>query len=414
MTTSLSLQDPLTLPCGTQIKNRLMKSAMCEGLATWDNRVTPELIRLYARWAQGGVGLLMTGNVMVDRRALGEPGNLVIEDERDLDELKAWAQAGSQNNTSFWMQINHPGKQAIRSLNRVAYAPSAIPFPKDMRAFFAPPKELTHAEIEELIARFARTAAIAKKVGFAGVQIHGAHGYLVSQFLSPKHNQRNDQWGGSAENRRRFPLEIYHAMRRAVGDDCPISIKLNSADFQRGGFTEDESIALIQALSDAGINLIEISGGTYEKPIMMQAKRNQQKASTQAREAYFMDFAERARKATDTPLVVTGGFRTAQGMQAALHSNAIDLIGLGRLRAVEPDAPKRILRAENPRHQVQPIRTGIKPVDQRALMEIMWYGRQMRRMAKGQEPKPQESALKSLAFTLMEGGWGIFSTRRAR
>lgn len=409
-----TLQSSLTFPSGARVKNRLMKSAMSEGLATWDNRMTDALIRLYARWADGGVGLLMTGNVMIDRRALGEPGNLVIEDERDLEMLQEWATAGSRNNTSFWMQINHPGKQAIRSLNTVAYAPSAIPFAKDMRAFFAPPKELSDVEIEDLIERFGRTAGIAKKVGFAGVQIHGAHGYLVSQFLSPKHNQRNDAWGGTAEKRRRFVLEVYRAMRREVGEEFPVGIKLNSADFQRGGFSENESLELIEALSDAGIDLIEISGGTYEAPIMMTADHNRQKASTRAREAYFLDFAERARNATQTPLVVTGGFRTAQGMQDALTSGAIDVVGLGRLLAVEPDAPLRILQNQNPIHHVKPIRTGIKMVDQRALMEIMWYGRQMRRMGNGEEPKPNESALKSFAFTLMEEGWGIFASRRAR
>src|SRR5690554_797269 len=291
-----ALAQPLTLRNGTIIKNRLMKSAMSEGLGTADNRMTRQLIRLYDRWAKGGVGLLVTGNVMVDRRALGEPGNLVVEDERDLGMLQAWATAGTQENTQFWMQINHPGKQVMRTLVKDPVAPSAIPFRTDMSRFFATPRALKELEIEEIIQRFGNTAAIAKKAGFTGVQIHAAHGYLVSQFLSGHHNQRTDQWGGSAENRRRFVLEVYKEIRRQVGDAFPVGIKLNSADFQRGGFTEEESLEVIRELSAAGMDLIEISGGTYEEPAMT-GKEYPKKESTLKREAYFLEFAEKARQA---------------------------------------------------------------------------------------------------------------------
>ena len=236
------LNQPFTLPNGSVIKNRLVKSALSETLGTTDNHVTMGLARLYQRWAMGGMGILITGNVMIDQRALGEPNNVVVEDERDLELLTAWAKAGTQNGTQLWMQINHPGKQSPKGLNKQNVSPSAIPFGKELAPFFGQPRELTEAEILDIIQRFGRTAAIAKKAGFSGVQIHGAHGYLVSQFLSGYHNQRSDQWGGNAENRRRFVLAVYAEMRKQVGDKFPIGIKLNSADFQKGGFTEEESL----------------------------------------------------------------------------------------------------------------------------------------------------------------------------
>jgi 2,4-dienoyl-CoA reductase-like NADH-dependent reductase (Old Yellow Enzyme family) len=191
-----TLDQPLRLPCGAVLANRQLKSAMSESLATYDNRITDALVRLYERWAQGGIGVCVTGNVMVDRRALGEPGNVVLEDDRDMALLQRWAEAGRGHNTAIWMQLNHPGKQVPRGLNREAVSPSAVPFRPDLQRFFATPRALEAKEIEELVTRFATSAAFAKRAGFSGVQIHGAHGYLVSQFLSPHHNIREDAWGG--------------------------------------------------------------------------------------------------------------------------------------------------------------------------------------------------------------------------
>lgn len=418
MTQSLSpaqvLAQSFTLPNGSVIKNRLAKSAMSEGFGTWDNRVTPGLVRLYERWADGGTGLCITGNVMIDRRALGEPGNVVVEDERDIELLTAWAKGGTRNGTQLWMQINHPGKQVMRTLVSDPVAPSAIPFGKDMQAFFATPRALTEAEIEDIIQRFGRTAAIAKKAGFSGVQIHGAHGYLVSQFLSGHHNQRTDRWGGNPENRRRFVLEVFREMRANCGKNFPIGIKLNSADFQKGGFTEEESLDVIRALSEAGIDHIEISGGTYEAPIMAGAKNAFVKDSTRKREAYFIEFAEKARAAVKTPLMVTGGFRSSAGMADAITGGAVDFVGIARSLAIEPDLPNRLLAGKEARHEVKTISTGIPMVDKMAMMEVMWYSRQLHRMAKGKKPRPNESGLWSLLATLAENGWGTFQSRRLR
>lgn len=409
------LAQPFTLPNGVVVKNRLVKSAMSESLATWDNRVTPELVRLYGRWADGGTGLLITGNVMIDRRALGEPGNVVLEDDRDMERLREWAHAGTRNGAQLWMQINHPGKQVMRSLNREAVAPSAIPFEnRELAAVFLKPRALTEAEIQDLIQRFGRTAELAQQAGFTGVQIHGAHGYLVSQFLSARHNQRNDQWGGSPENRRRFVLEVYREMRRRCGPGFSIAIKLNSADFQKGGFSEEESLGVIRALAEAGIDHIEISGGTYEAPAMAGKRQAPARESTRRREAYFLEFAEKARAAVKTPLVVTGGFRSLHGMAEAIAGGAVDFVGLARGIAIEPDLPQRLLAGKEPRFQVRPISTGIPLVDNMAMMEVMWYSRQLHRLGRGRNARPNESGLWSLLCTLAANGWGTLQTRRLR
>lgn len=404
------IAQPLQLARGLVLKNRLAKSALSEALGSIDNRVTPELIRLYQRWATSGAGLLMTGNVMIDRRALGEPGNVVLEDERDLLRLQQWAAAATSQGTRLWMQINHPGKQAPRGMNRENVAPSAIGFGEKLAPFFPVPRALKESEIEDIIERFGNAAATAQKAGFNGVQLHGAHGYLISQFLSPHHNRREDAWGGTAVKRRRFVTQVYREVRRRVGEDFPIGIKLNSADFQRGGFTEAESLGVIKALAKAGIDLIEISGGTYEEPAMQGLR----KASSVAREAYFLEFAEKVRTEVDVPLMVTGGFRTLAGMEAPLRANALDLIGLGRILAVEPDAPARLLRGEETRQRVQPLSTGFKYLDGMGSLEVTWYTRQLHRMGRGEAPAPDENPLKSFVLDLRDKGVGIFRTRRLR
>lgn len=404
---TVSIDQPLTLPCGVVVKNRLGKSAMSEALGTRDNRVTGKLATLYRRWAEGGSGLLVTGNVMIDRRALGEPNNVVLEDRRDMAALKAWAQAGTADGTQLWMQLNHPGKQSPAMLSRQPVAPSAIGFSNPaLKRFFATPRALTGDEIQGLITRFATSAALAREAGFTGVQVHGAHGYLVNQFLSPLHNQREDEWGGSLENRMRFVCEVYRAIRASVGDDFPVSIKLNSADFQRGGFTEEESMQVVQRLGELGMDLIEISGGTYEKPRMAGQDAPQ---STREREAYFLDYAEQVRQRVSTPLMVTGGFRTTAGMQAALASGATDMLGLARPLALAPAMPREVLAGRAVTSEVKPIRTGIKPVDDMAMMEVSWYTLQLDRLGRGKAPLPDASGLGSLLKVL-----GVVTWRRLR
>lgn len=408
------LSKPLKLKNSSVIPNRFAKSAMSETLGTIDNRVTKELVTLYRTWAEGGTGLSITGNVMVDRGHIGEPQNVVLEDERDIELLKAWAEAGKVDGKQIWMQLNHPGKQIPKMLNKSPVSPSAIPFSKALQSMFGTPRALTGPEIEDIVQRFAHSAAIAEQAGFDGVQIHGAHGYLVSQFLSPHHNQRTDEWGGSAEKRMRFVLEIYRAIRALTQSGFCVGIKVNSADFQRGGFTEEESLAVIDALASEGIDLVEISGGNYENPAMAKgAQKGKEtddvKQSTLAREAYFLEFAEKVRKRADVPLMVTGGFRTSEGMAHAVASGATDLVGLGRPLVVEPDLPNRILAGESFASVVRPIKTGVRMIDNMALMEVSWYTRQLDRMGKGKQPRQHDRGLWSLVEVL-----GVMTTRGVR
>ena len=408
------LNQPLHLPNGSMLRNRLAKAAMSETLGTYDNRPTADLVQLYRRWASSGLGLIMTGNVMIDRRALGEPGNVVIEDEADLPVLRQWAQAATGQGVAIWAQLNHPGKQSTKGLNAYNLAPSAVAFREDMAAFFETPREATASEIQDIIERFGRSAAICKKAGFSGVEIHGAHGYLISQFLSPHHNRRTDEWGGSAEKRRRFVMAVYAEVRRQVGADFSVGIKLNSADFQRGGFSEEDSMETVRALADAGIDLIEISGGTYEAPAMGGGMQESKKASTVAREAYFLEFAEKLRANVKVPLMVTGGFRTVAGMNAALRSGALDLVGLARLLAIDPDAPAALLQGRDSAQQVRTISTGIKAVDRMGIMEVLWYERQLKRIARGKAPRPNEGGLSAFLKSALGSSWGTFRTRRLR
>ena len=405
------LTNPLTLPCGKTLKNRLLKSAMSESMATPSGRVTKALPRLYGRWAAGGCGTLVTGNVMVDKRALVEPQVVVLENAQDLPQLHAWAQAGQAQGTLVLMQLSHPGKQTPKGLNRETVAPSAVPFAGPLRRLFATPRALTEAEIEDLIERFGRSAELAQQAGFGGVQVHGAHGYLVSQFLSPRHNLRRDAFGGTATKRMAFVLAIYDRIRLGVGPSFPVSIKLNSADFQRGGFGHEESLDVISALVERGVDLLEISGGTYEAPAMAQGP---QKASTQAREAYFLEFAAAARsRCRQVPLCVTGGFRSTQGMLDGLQAG-IDLVGLARPLAVEPDLPQRLFREVQAVAPTRQLRTGIGPVDDTAFMEVAWYARQLHRLGRGKAPRPNEQATLALGKILLDQGVQGLRTRLAK
>ena len=406
----LGLESGFQLRCGPELKNRFFKSAMSEQLGDRDHNPTNGLVRLYRTWAQGGTGLLVTGNVMVDRSALGEPKNVVLDEQSDLAKFEAWARAAKEENTQVWMQLNHPGKQIPKFLCKEPVAPSAIPLEKGLEATFNTPRALEDEEVEAVIERYVVAGELAKKSGFDGVQIHGAHGYLVSQFLSPRHNKRTDRWGGSLENRMRFVLTLYTKLRERLGEDYPIGIKLNSADYMKGGFSDEESMQVVKALSDAGIDLIEISGGTYESPSMVG---HNMKESTRKREAYFLDYAEKVRALVPTPLVVTGGFRSGEAMSEALQSGATDLIGVARPLAVEPDLPNRVMADNSYRIEMHSPSTGVKFIDKMTMLDITWYESQLARMAKGKATKPKQSAWFSVIDTLGGLGMHAFKQRRA-
>jgi 2,4-dienoyl-CoA reductase-like NADH-dependent reductase (Old Yellow Enzyme family) len=397
----------LTLPCGAVLPNRLAKAAMGEGLADTKGAPGEALRRLYDRWAQGGSGLLITGNVMVDRRARGETRDVILEDSRDMPALKRWSEASTSRGVPIWMQINHPGRQCV---SPHPVSASDVPMSKGF-GIFARPRALDEAESLEIIQRFATTAALAREGGFTGVQIHGAHGYMISQFLSPLTNHRTDDWGGSPENRRRFLLAIVKAIREAVGPDFPISVKLNSADFQRGGFTEEESMAVVKALDAERIDLLEVSGGTYESAAMTGTTKDAPKASTRAREAYFLDYAERVRRTISTPLMVTGGFRTHEGMGAALAGGGVDVVGLARPLAQEPDLPAQLLNGTVDHSRVAIRRTGLPDLD--GLLQILWYQNQVQRMGRGRDPDPHRSPWLVLADKFLEAGPDMFLRSRS-
>jgi len=382
------LGQALALPSGEILPNRIIKSAMSEVLADpASGAPTDRLVRLYERWGRGGAGTLITGHVIVHRSGLGEPGNVMIEDDRHLAALTRWASAAQANGARLWMQLNHAGRQAPR---RVVAEPLA-PSPVAMRGFFgafARPRALGEAEIARLVDHFASAAAVARAAGFAGVQLHGAHGYLISQFLSPRTNQRTDGWGGELAGRMRFLLEVVRAVRAAVGPAFPIGVKLNSADFQRGGFTIDDAMAVARALEAAGIDLLEVSGGNYESPAMAGSGElpAAQRDSSVQREAYFLDYARRIRGVTKLPIMLTGGMRSAAVMQEAIASGAIDAVGLARPMAFEPDLPAGLIAGRLAGATPTRIRSRVKKIDD--MLQVFWFQAQMHRMADGQEPLP--------------------------
>jgi len=349
--TSPMIADSLVLPCGAVLPNRLAKAAMTEGLADPQGRATPELARLYGLWADGGCGLLITGNVQIDGDHLERPGNVIIDGPQDaaaLAGLRAMASAGTRAGGHIWMQISHAGRQTQVTVNPHPKAPSAVPVGLPGKQF-GMPVALTEAEIRDLIERFGVAAEVAKDTGYTGVQIHAAHGYLLSQFLSPRANLRTDQWGGSLENRARMLMAVVARVRAGVGPAFPIGVKLNSADFQKGGFAFEDSVIVAGWLQAAGVDLLEISGGSYEQPAMMDIQGMEapdvplQKASTAAREAYFVDFAKTMRASLTMPLMVTGGFRSRRAMNTALETGGADVIGLGRPLCVDTAGPAKLL-----------------------------------------------------------------------
>jgi 2,4-dienoyl-CoA reductase-like NADH-dependent reductase (Old Yellow Enzyme family) len=398
----MKVTDELKLPCGVVLKNRLAKSAMSENMAKPRFFPGNEFYKTYKSWVDGGTGLNISGNVMVDSRFLGEANNVVIEEGiNNLSELKKWASASKDSSSHIWIQLNHPGKQTPKFLTKEPVAPSAIKLAPPLDNMFNPPRELSHEEIEDIIKRFGYAAKVVKESGFDGVQIHGAHGYLVSQFLSPNHNQRNDQWGGSIENRMRFVVEVYEEMRRNVGDSFPIGIKLNSADFSKGGFTHEESILVTKKLSELGVDLIEISGGSYEAPVMTGVPI---KDSTKKREAYFLEYASDIRKSISCPLMVTGGFRTSEFIHEVLEEDLLDIVGLGRSLCLNPSFSNEIINGEKVESEVKPLNSGFKVLDKIFPLEIIWYTMQIHRMGAGKKPDSSISVYRAILNSILEIG----------
>lgn len=339
------IATPLAMKCGRALQNRIAKAAMTEGLSDERFSATPELRQLYAHWAGSGAGLLISGNFMVDPAHLEKPGNAALTGSSDREKLKALTEAGRSDGAEFWAQINHPGRQSPAAINPEPVAPSAVRAQSDI-GDFATPRALTDTEIRILIDAFALSAATAKEVGFTGVQIHAAHGYLLSQFLSPRVNQRDDEWGGSLANRARMLLACVDAVRAATGADFAVSVKINSSDFQSGGFAPEDCQHVVGWLDERGIDLIELSGGNYERVAMIgldDQARPALRESTRIREGYFFDFAQQLRTMAKTPIMLTGGFRSRAGMDAALSDGACDVIGIARPMITDLALPHKLL-----------------------------------------------------------------------
>lgn len=388
----MNVFQPLLLPNGTQVPNRIAKAAMEENMADSNFAPSEGLIQLYRAWAEGGSGLLISGNVMIDRRAMTGPGGVVLENDDQLPLFKRWADTGRALGAQFWMQINHPGRQMPGDLAQETWAPSPISVDLGkMSKHFNPPRELTEEKIQDVIARFIETARLAEQAGFTGVEVHGAHGYLISQFLSPLTNKRRDQWGGSLENRARLLIEVVRGIRAAVSPDFAVAVKLNSADFQRGGFSQDDARQVVSMLNPLGVDLVELSGGSYEAPAMHGGARD---GRTLAREAYFFEFAKDIQAFARMPVMVTGGVRRLPVAEQVV-SSGVDMVGIATALAIDPNLPRDWENGRNSAPELSPITWKNKPLASLAYMSVVKY--QLLKHSLGKPAKPEVSPLWALA-----------------
>ncbi|GFE51379.1 oxidoreductase [Roseobacter cerasinus] len=325
------LTDPLTLPCGVVLKNRIAKSAMSDSLGDGTGAPTEAQITLYETWARGGLALSIIGEVQGDPMAAEKPGNLVLWQDTVGDGFRDLAAAGAARGAHLWLQLGHAGAMTHPPIG-VPKGPSTLDLPG------LTCEALTQAEILQLPSQFAETARLAKDLGFGGVELHAAHGFLLSQFLSPLFNTRTDNYGGSIENRMRLTLEAVKAVRDAVGPAFPVGIKLNATDQLEGGLSQEDALAVVEALDGTSIDLIDISGGTYF-PGAPSA------SDAAGKGPYFLEFAQSARALTDRPLMLTGGFKSFDQVQDAL-SRGVDMIGLARALVLQPDLPKAWLSGD--------------------------------------------------------------------
>jgi len=399
------LFESVKLKNGMVIKNRFAKSAMSEAMGDSNFQPGKNIPSLYRLWAEGGTGLIMTGNVMVDKNQLGEPGNIVFDRNSDMEKLEKWAEEGQKNGAKLFVQINHPGKQSPSVINKQPVAPSAIAVEGEMAPFFNPPRELTIEEIKDITEKFGEAAEISKKAGFSGVQIHAAHGYLVAQFLSPADNKREDEYGGSIENRMRFLKEIYLKMREKTGDDFPIGMKINSTDFTEGGFSEEDSIYVVKEMDKLGMDFIEVSGGNYESPKMFGGDEDK---------VYFAGYAKKIKEFIEAPIMVTGGIKTIDSMEEIIDSGTADFIGLARSLALEPFIPNQIENGSYRTADVKRLTTGIKSLDKKAgsFLGLAYSQMLMHKLGSGRKAAPLSSAWPVIFYTLVHRGLSAFAPQR--
>lgn len=330
--TGSTLDSAIDLPCGLRLDNRLVKAAMSDSLGDGAGDPSDEQVELYRRWAHGGVGLSIIGEMQVDSGYPEKPGNLVLHAQRDRPQFERLASAGAEGLSTIWPQLGHAGALAHAPISRPA-GPSALDI-EGLRC-----AELSVAEIEALPLRYAEAARRANSDGFTGVQIHAGHGFLLSQFLSPLFNRRTDGYGGSIEARCRIIVDIVREIRAVVGPDLAIGVKINSSDQLEGGLTEEDSLIAIEVIANEAVDLVDISGGTYFPGAPSSSDR-------QASGPYFVDFARRVRHIARIPIMVTGGFKTYEQAVAAVASGATDLVGIARAMVVDPELPSSWLGSD--------------------------------------------------------------------
>lgn len=374
--TTPSVLDPIELPSGERLRNRVVKAAMEEHLGEPGMVPGSRLRRLYRTWAEGGAGLILTGNVMVDARAATGPSGLALEADTPLAPFERWIAAARSTGAGVWMQINHPGRQVRADQRGLAVAPSAL----CIGSGWAEPRALTAAEIRTIVERFAVTAARAAACGCTGIEVHAAHGYLLSQMLSPLANRRRDRFGGAVERRARMLLEVLGAVRERLPAGTSLGVKLNTADFQRGGFDLDDAEQVVGMLDGCGIDLLELSGGDSVRPAMHGATRSSERASTRARQAYFLDVAPRLLARATMPTMLTGGI-VRRSMAEEVLASGVDLVGIGTALALRPDLPSRWSDADD-----GPSDADIEAVAAGATQPVVRW--MLRRLAEADGPHP--------------------------
>jgi 2,4-dienoyl-CoA reductase-like NADH-dependent reductase (Old Yellow Enzyme family) len=378
---SAELFSELVLRSGGTLTNRIAKAAMEEGMAGSSQLPDERLVSLYRRWGAGGAGLLITGNVMVHAEALTGPGGIVLDERSPLEPFTRWAEAAKGGGAAVWMQISHPGRQVQAGMPGVVWGPSAVAVELGRHSKrFGRPVAMTESQIGATVERFATTAALAERAGFDGVEVHGAHGYLLSQFLSPLVNKRSDSWGGSLENRARLLLGVVRAIRRVVSPSFAVAVKLNSADFQRGGFDADDAARVIAMLEPLGVDLVELSGGSYESPAMAGRPAD---TRTAAREAYFLELAAELAKSSPLPLMLTGGITGRETAERVLGSG-VAMVGMATAIAVTPDLASRWRTGLDATEQLRPVTWSDKTLASAAAMALVRH--QMRRITRGRQP----------------------------
>lgn len=317
------LRSSLELPCGAILKNRLAKSAMSDSLGNGEGDSTEAQARLYERWAEGGAAVSIIGEVQGDPRYPEKPGNLVFGTHSDQQAIESLVRRAVIEGAHLWPQLGHAGALSHLPISQPK-GPSALNLAGLQCA------DMSVEDIQELPDMYARTAAYAKNAGFSGVHVHAGHGFLLSQFLSPLFNRRDDGYGGSIEARCRIVIKVIDEVRRAVGPSFPVGIKINSTDKLEGGLTEDDALEVVRLLDQTSVDLIDISGGTY----FPGAKASSDGSSDGG--PYFLEFARRAKGVTDVPLMLTGGFERREQAVDAVAGGVADMVSLARAMVLNP------------------------------------------------------------------------------